>query len=156
MNLKVNKSKYKEISKSQLKQDKKERRQNLNTSVNNRMNKKLKISLIVLIVLGLVVAIPLIVLSFGRIEPGYVALCYDNIVSNYSSTEVFGPGNHFIGLARQFIRIRQGPIMVNINGVTYTSDYFRLNSKIIVNYQLSSPNDFNAINSFYLNFGDKS
>lgn len=78
------------------------------------MNRKLKISLIVLLILAILIAVPLIVLSFGRIYPGYIALCYDNIISNYSSTEVFGPGNHFIGVARQFIRIRQGPIMVNV------------------------------------------
>lgn len=118
------------------------------------MNRKLKISLITLLVLGLAIAIPLIVLSFGRVDTGYVALMYDNIIANYSSTEVFGPGNHFIGLARQFIRIKQGPIMVRVDGDTYTSDYFRLNCKIIVNYQFSSLSDFNTISKFYINFGD--
>ena len=46
--------------------------------------------------------------------------------------------------------------MVNAQGSTYTSDYFRLNTKITVNYQLPSTNDFNSINNFYLNFGDNS
>lgn len=46
--------------------------------------------------------------------------------------------------------------MVNVEGLTYTSDYFRLNTKITVNYQLSSPNDFNSVSNFYLNFGDNS
>lgn len=46
--------------------------------------------------------------------------------------------------------------MVNVQGSTYTSDYFKLNTKIIVNYQLPSPNDFNSVSSFYENFGDQS
>lgn len=50
------------------------------------MNRKFKISVITLIVVGLLVAIPLIVLSFGKIDPGYVGLAYDNIIANYSSS----------------------------------------------------------------------
>ncbi len=38
------------------------------------MNRKLKISLIILTIIALFVAIPLIVLSFGTIESGYIAL----------------------------------------------------------------------------------
>ena len=49
------------------------------------MNRKLKITLVVLVVIGLLVAIPLIILSFGQVEVGYVALTYDNILANYSS-----------------------------------------------------------------------
>lgn len=50
------------------------------------MNRKLKITLITLLALAIAIAIPLIVLSFGRIDPGHIALCYDNIIANYSST----------------------------------------------------------------------
>ena len=50
------------------------------------MNRKLKISLITLTTVALLIAIPLIVLSFGRIEVGDIGLSYDNILANYSST----------------------------------------------------------------------
>ena len=64
------------------------------------MNRKLKISLITFLILALVIAIPLIILSLARIDVGYVALSYDNIIANYSSAEVYGPGLYFIGVAR--------------------------------------------------------
>lgn len=84
-----------------------------------------------------------------------MALCYDNIVSNYSTTEVFGPGTHFIGVARQFVRIKQAPTMVRLDSKTYTSDYFRLDFKLIVTYQLPTT-DFTSVDNFYINFGDNS
>jgi hypothetical protein len=102
------------------------------------MNRKLMISLIVLGLIALMVAIPLIVLSFGRVEVGFIALSYDTIIANYSSPEVYQPGMHFIGVARSFIRIRQSPTILKINAQTYTSDYFRLNSKFIVTYQIQN------------------
>lgn len=83
--------------------------------LNNRikMNRKLKISLVTMVVLALVIAVPLIVISFARVDVGWIALSYDNIIANYSSAEVFGPGLYFIGVARNFIRIRQIPTIIN-------------------------------------------
>ena len=117
------------------------------------MNRKLKITLVVLVVVGLLVAIPLIILSFGRVDVGYVALAYDNILANYSSTAVYEPGMHFIGVARSFIRIKQSPTLLNVEVQTYTSDYFRLNSRIVVSYQIQNSRDFSALDNFYINFG---
>ena len=109
------------------------------------MNHKLRISLIVLSIIALMVAIPLIVLSFGRIEVGYIALSYDNIIANYSSADVYQPGMHFIGVARSFIKIRQSPTILRVDAQTYTSDYFRLNSKFIVTYQIQNPTSFSVV-----------
>jgi hypothetical protein len=117
------------------------------------MNQKLRISLIVLSIIALMVAIPLIVLSFGRIEVGYIALSYDNIIANYSSALVYQPGMHFIGVARSFIRIRQSPTILKIDAQTYTSDYFRLNSKFVVTYQIKNATNFTNVDNFYINFG---
>ena len=117
------------------------------------MNTKLRNSIIILIVLAIGIAVPLIVLSFGRIDVGYIALSYDNIIANYSSAAVYGPGMHFIGVARKFIRIREIPTIVDLDIKTYTSDYFKLNSKIIATYQLSSTQDFATVSNFYINFG---
>lgn len=100
------------------------------------------------------VAIPLIILSFGRIEVGYIALSYDNIIANYSSPEVYQPGMHFIGVARSFIRIKQSPTILKIDAQTYTSDYFRLNSKFVVTYQIQNATTFAALDNFYINFGE--
>lgn len=70
------------------------------------MNRKFRISLITLVVLSLLIAIPLIVLSFARVDVGFVALNYDSILANYTSAQVYGPGLYFIGVAKSFIRMR--------------------------------------------------
>ena len=41
-----------------------------------------------------------------------------------------------------------------MNVTTYTTDYYKLNAKIIGTYQLSYPNDFGNVSSFSTNFGE--
>jgi hypothetical protein len=104
------------------------------------MRRKYKVCLATFIIAVLTATLLFVLLALDILDPEFYGLAYNEIIADYTNTNVYESGFYYVGISAYFIKIYRIPRLIKLHNMkTFTSDLNPIEISVTTVYTLTLP-----------------